>query len=86
MIPLFLSIVLELSALGIGVRLVPLSIGLLLTAILAPRLLPRASPRRVVQVGLLALLVGLVLLIAGIDLDSAAGVVLVPLLLAGLWA
>ena len=83
-IPLFLSIVLELSALGTGVRLVPLSIGLLLTAVLVPRLLPRASPRRVVQAGLLALLVGLVLLIAGIDLDAAAGVVLVPLLFAGL--
>ena len=83
-IPLFLSIVLELSALGTGVRLVPLSVGLLLSAILVPRLLPGASPRRVVRIGLALVLAGLVVLIAGIDPSASAKVVQAPLLLMGI--
>jgi MFS family permease len=46
-IPLFLSVVLELSALQTGVRLVPLSLALLVSALAVPRLWPKASPRRV---------------------------------------
>ena len=52
-VPLFLSVVLGLNALQTGVRLVPLSIALLLTAIGIPKLWPKANPRRVVRIGLL---------------------------------
>jgi MFS family permease len=83
-IPLFLSVVLELSAVETGVRLVPLSLALLASALGVPRLWPHASPRRVVQVGLLLLLAATTLLIAVIDPPATPTVVTVPLILVGL--
>ncbi|MCB5275325.1 putative transport protein HsrA [Arthrobacter sp. SO5] len=83
-IPLFLSIVLGLSALETGVRILPLSVGLLLTAAGVPKVLPNASPRRVARAGLLLILAGILGLLAGIDLDANAAVVSVPLMLIGL--
>ena len=83
-IPLFLSVALGLSALETGVRILPLSITLLAAAIGIPRLLPDASPRRVVRLGLLAMFAGIVVLLAAIDVDASARIVTVPLLLAGL--
>ncbi len=56
--PLFLSVALGLSAIATGVRLLPLSVTLLLAAVGIPKLFPHASPRRVVQLGFVALLVG----------------------------
>lgn len=75
---------LELSALQTGVRLVPLSLALLISAIGVPRLWPKASPRRVVRVGLVLLLAATVLLIALLDANATASVVTVPLLIVGL--
>jgi MFS family permease len=83
-IPLFLSVVLALSALQTGLRLLPLSIALLISAAGIPKLFPKVSPRRVVRIGLLLILLGLVVVIGGIDLDADAAVVAVPLLLIGL--
>jgi hypothetical protein len=83
-IPLFLSISLGLSALATGVRLLPLSVTLLLAAGGVPRFFPQASPRRVVRLGLLAMLLGSVVLLAAIDADASAEIVTVPLLLMGL--
>ena len=83
-IPLFLSVVLELSAVETGVRLVPLSLALLVSALAVPRLWPKASPRRVVRVGLVLLLAATVLLIALLDANATASVVTVPLLIVGL--
>ena len=57
-VPLFLSVALGLSAIDTGVRLLPLSITLLLAAVGIPKLFPHASPRRVVQLGFLALFAG----------------------------
>jgi EmrB/QacA subfamily drug resistance transporter len=83
-IPLFLSVVLELSAIQTGIRLVPLSVALLVSALAVPRLWPKASPRRVARVGLLLLLAATVLLIALLDADATASIVTVPLLIIGL--
>ena len=82
-IPLFLSVALGLSALQTGLRLLPLSITLLLAAAGIPKLWPNASPRRVVQLGLVGLLLGIVSLLAGLDAGAGPGVTTVPLLLAG---
>ncbi len=57
-VPLFLSVALGLSAIETGVRLLPLSITLLLAAVGIPKVFPDASPRRVVQLGFLALFAG----------------------------
>jgi MFS family permease len=83
-VPLFLSICLGLSALETGARLLPLSITLLLAAIGIPKVWPDVSPRRVVRLGLLAMLLGTVWMLAGLDADAGAEIVFVPLLLIGL--
>ncbi|MFD6229666.1 MFS transporter [Streptomyces sp. NPDC060232] len=82
-VPLYLSVALGLSALATGAWLLPLSVTLLAAAVLIPRLLPDVSPRRVVRLGTLALLVGAVVLMAALDADAGAEVVTVPLLLIG---
>lgn len=83
-VPLFLSVSLGLSAIATGVRLLPLSITLLLAAAGVPKVFPNASPRRVVQVGFLALFVGLVILVAALDAGAGPEIITWPMLLAGL--
>jgi EmrB/QacA subfamily drug resistance transporter len=83
-IPLFLSVVLELSAFETGLRLVPLSLALLVAALGVPRLWPNASPRLVVRLGLLLLLAATIVLIGALDAEATASAVTIPLLLMGL--
>ena len=83
-IPLFLSVVLELSAIQTGLRVMPLSIALLVAAMGVPRLFPSTSPRRIVRVGVGLMLLGILLLLSGIELDANAAVVCLPLLFVGL--
>jgi len=83
-IPLFLSISLGLSALETGARILPLSITLLLAAAGIPRFLPNVSPRRIVRLGLLAMLAGIVALQSSLNASASAAIVTVPLLLTGL--
>lgn len=83
-VPLFLSVVLELPAVETGVRVLPLSVSLLVSALGIPRVWPNASPRRVVQIGMVLLLAGILALMSGIDIDSSAAVVAMPMFLIGL--
>ncbi|MFD8643258.1 MFS transporter [Streptomyces zaomyceticus] len=83
-VPLYLSVALGLSALQTGARILPLSLTLLAAAVLIPRFLPDVSPRRVVRLGVVALLAGAVALMAALDAEAGAEIVTVPLLLIGL--
>jgi MFS family permease len=83
-VPLFLSVVLGLSPMETGLRLLPLSLALLAAATGVPRLLPHAPPRRVVRSGLLALIGGVLLLIGSLEVGADSSIVLVPLLIVGL--
>ncbi len=83
-VPLFLSVALGLSAVATGVRLLPLSITLLLAAAGIPRAFPNASPRRVVQLGFLALFAGIVILVALLNVSAGPEIITWPMLLAGL--
>ena len=83
-VPLFLSVALGLSAIETGVRLLPLSITLLLAAAGIPKVFPNASPRRVVQLGFLALFAGIVVMIGALDAGAGPEIVTWPMLLAGL--
>ena len=83
-VPLFLSVALGLTAIATGVRLLPLSITLLLAAVGIPRFAPTASPRLVVRAGFAALFVGLVIMIALLDVGAGPEIVTWPMLLAGL--
>ena len=63
LIPLYLSVALGLSAIATGVRIMPLSITLLAAALGIPRLFPDVSPRLVVRAGILAMLLGMLVLL-----------------------
>lgn len=82
-VPLFLSVVLELSALETGIRILPLSAALVVAAIGIPKLRPTANPRRVVRVGLLVMVVGILMLVAGMDPGANAAIVMIPMLFMG---
>ncbi len=82
-VPLFLSVVLELSAMETGLRILPLSAALVLAAAGIPKFVPDANPRRVVRVGLASMIVGIVMLVAGVDPAADASVVMVPMLFMG---
>jgi MFS family permease len=83
-VPLFLSVALGLSAIETGVRLLPLSVTLLLAAVGIPRMFPRASPRRVVRLGFLALFAGIATMLAALEAGAGPEIVTWPMLLAGL--
>jgi len=83
-VPLFLSVALGLSAIETGVRLLPLSITLLLAAAGIPKFFPEASPRRVSQLGFLALFAALVVMVAALDAGAGPEITTWPMLLAGL--
>ncbi len=83
-VPLFLSVALGLSAIETGVRILPLSITLILSAAGIPRVFPNASPRRVVQLGFLSLFAGLAVMVGALDAGAGAEIVTGPMLLAGL--
>jgi EmrB/QacA subfamily drug resistance transporter len=83
-IPLYLSVALGLSAVDTGLKLTPLSLMMLLAAAGIPRFRPQASPRRVVELGLAAIVLGLVLLFSWMDVEASAEIITVPMLLMGL--
>ncbi|MGA9162813.1 MAG: MFS transporter [Actinomycetota bacterium] len=83
-IPLYLSVALGLSAIDTGIKITPLSITMLLAAAGVPKFFPSASPRRVVEVGLVAVVIGIVVLFSALDVGASASIVTVPLLLIGL--
>jgi EmrB/QacA subfamily drug resistance transporter len=81
--PLFLSIVLGLDAFDTGLRMLPLSLALVVTAPAIPKLLPNASPRRVVQAGLLITLAATLLLAWRFEDGAGASITVLPFLLMG---
>jgi EmrB/QacA subfamily drug resistance transporter len=83
-IPLYLSVALGLSAIDTGIRITPLSLTMLLAAAGIPKFFPKASPRRVVELGLVAAIVGIVVLFTAMDVSASAEIVTGPLLLIGL--
>jgi EmrB/QacA subfamily drug resistance transporter len=72
-IPLFLQIVQGLDALETGIRMLPASVGLFLSAIVGSRLATRFAPRPLVQAGLALVFASTLLLMGTIEpeLDNA---------------
>jgi MFS family permease len=83
-VPLYLSVVLALSAIQTGARLLPLSLALLISAVGVPRFLPNISTRRILQFGFGAMTIGILALVTKLDLNSGAEIVLVPMVFLGL--
>jgi MFS family permease len=73
-IPLYLQLVLGKDALQTGVKILPISVMMMIAALLGPRLATRWSPRRVVQIGMGFLFVSIFGLMSTISatLNSAA--------------
>ena len=66
-LPVYLQTVLGLDAFETGKRLIPMSVAMLVAALLGLRLAARFAPRRVAQSGLVALTLGALTLLASID-------------------
>jgi len=66
-IPVYLQVVLGLDAFETGKRLLPLSVAMLVFALLGPRIAARRSPRTVAQFGLMAVSIGAVVMLATLD-------------------
>ncbi|HET6713533.1 MAG TPA: MFS transporter [Actinomycetota bacterium] len=83
-IPLYLSVALGLSAIDTGIKITPLSLTMLLAAAGVPKFFPNVSPRRVVELSLVAAVFGIVLLFSTMDVNASAAIVTGPLMLIGL--
>jgi EmrB/QacA subfamily drug resistance transporter len=68
-LPVYLQVVLGLDAFESGKRLFPMSVSMFIAALAGPRLAAGFAPKRVAQVGLLALTAASVFLLATIDVD-----------------
>ncbi len=71
-LPVYLQVVIGLDAFETGMRVIPMSVMMLASALAGPRMAARRSPRRVSQLGLLALAVGAFIILGTIEvtLDS----------------
>jgi hypothetical protein len=83
-IPLFLSIVLGFDAFETGLRMLPISIALVVTAPAITRFAPGASVRSVVVIGLLFLLAASTVLAAGLEVRAGPWVTLLPFVFIGI--
>jgi MFS family permease len=66
-IPVYLQVVLGFDAFETGKRLLPLSLSMLVAALLGPRVAERLSPRTVCQAGLVAVSGGALVMLATLD-------------------
>ena len=66
-IPVYLQVVLGFDAFETGKRLLPLSVAMLVFALLGPRIAGRRSPRTVAQLGLVAVSIGAIVMLATLD-------------------
>ena len=69
MLPVYLQVVLGLNALETGLRLLPMSVTMLIAALTGPKLAARRSPKAVCRLGLVAISVAAVVLLATLDIE-----------------
>jgi MFS family permease len=82
-LPLYLQLVLGKDALHTGIAILPISIAMIVAAIVGGRLAERVAPRRIVRAGLAILFVGLIGLMSSISPSLASPVFGVSLALFG---
>jgi Na+/melibiose symporter-like transporter len=71
-LPLYLQLVLGKDALHTGLKILPISVAMVLAALLGPRLATRLSPRRVVEIGMVFLFFSIIGLMATISPSLAS--------------
>jgi MFS family permease len=82
-IPVYLQVVLGLNAFETGKRLLPLSVAMLVFALLGPRMAAKRSSRVVARIGLIAVSIGAVVMLATLDVKLHDGGFKVALVLIG---
>jgi MFS family permease len=82
-LPLYLQLVLGKDALETGLKILPISVTMMVAALLGPRLAAKRSPRRVVQAGLACLFVALLGVMATISPSLASAPFAISLALFG---
>ncbi len=85
-LPVYLQVVLGLDAFETGKRLFPMSVAMLVAALAGPRLASLLAPKRVAQLGLLALVGAACMLLGTIDVELNEGTFAVALALFGVGA
>lgn len=85
-LPVYLQVVLGLDAFETGKRLFPMSVAMFVAAIAGPRLAAGLAPKRVAQLGLVALAAASVLLLGTIDVELEGTEFAVALALFGVGA
>ena len=85
-LPVYLQVVLGLDAFETGKRLFPLSVALFIAALAGPKLAAGLAPKRVAQIGLVALAVASVVLLATIDVELDEAEFALSLILFGIGA
>jgi MFS family permease len=83
-LPIFLTVVLGLTAMKTGVTIMPLSITLVGGAVLRPKLWPKASPRTLGTVSFVIMLLGVLGILGAITADANPSQLVAPLLVMGL--
>ena len=68
-LPVYLQVVLGLNALETGLRLLPMSVTMLIAALTGPKIAARRSPKAVCRLGLVAISVAAVVLLATLDIE-----------------
>jgi EmrB/QacA subfamily drug resistance transporter len=84
--PVYLQVVLGLDAFETGKKLFPMSVTMFIAAMLGPRLAAGLAPKRVAQVGLVALALASVLLLGTIDVELSETAFAVALAIFGVGA
>jgi MFS family permease len=72
-LPLYLQLVLGKDALHTGLKILPISVSMMVAALLGPRLATRMSPRRVVQIGMGFLVISILGIMATISPSLRSG-------------
>jgi EmrB/QacA subfamily drug resistance transporter len=85
-LPVYLQVVLGLDAFETGKKLFPMSVSMLIAALLGPKMAARRSPQRVCQVGLVAMVVAALLLMGTIDVTLHGAGFAISLVLFGIGA
>ncbi len=83
MVPVYLQMTLGLDALDTGFKIFPLSISLILFSIVGTRLSSIWSPRRIVQIGQLVLVLSSILLLSAATVDLRSAIFAAGMFLAG---
>ncbi|MGD9571867.1 MAG: MFS transporter [Thermoleophilia bacterium] len=85
-LPVYLQVVLGFDAFETGVRLLPLSVGMLIAALSGPRIAEKTSPRLVVRCGLGAVAISSLMLLGTVDVELDAPALRVALAVFGVGA